>query len=190
MQSIYQEDQTFDKISYKEDPLPKGEYEGCAFLGCDFSAADLSRVVFSECEFAGCNLGMANITSTAFRNVKFKESKLLGLRFEQCNPFLLELDFDRCVLNLASFYRLKLKNTHFSHCSLHEVDFFGADLSNAVFDGCDLRGAIFDATTLERADFLNAYNYIIDPEKNRIKKAKFSQAGLAGLLARHNIVIQ
>ncbi|MCC6186899.1 MAG: pentapeptide repeat-containing protein, partial [Chitinophagaceae bacterium] len=42
---------------------------------------------------------------------------------------------------------------------------------------------------LEKTDFRSAYNYSIHPERNRIKKAKFAQAGLAGLLQHYDIVI-
>jgi uncharacterized protein YjbI with pentapeptide repeats len=36
-----------------------------------------------------------------------------------------------------------------------------------------LAQAVFDQATLEKADFRTAYIYSIDPEKNRIKEAKF-----------------
>jgi hypothetical protein len=32
-------------------------------------------------------------------------------------------------------------------------------------------------------------HYCIDPESNKIKKARFSMYGLAGLLSKYNIVI-
>ena len=38
---------------------------------------------------------------------------------------------------------------------------------------------------LEKADFLTSYNYSFDPELNKIKGAKFSQAGVTGLLAKY-----
>ncbi|WP_419802798.1 hypothetical protein [Mucilaginibacter sp.] len=39
------------------------------------------------------------------------------------------------------------------------------------------------------ADFSSAYNFSIDPENNRIKKAKFSVAGLPGLLEKFGLKI-
>jgi len=54
-------DSTFDKIDYTENPLPKGEYESCSFLNCDFSDSNLSEVIFMECEFENCNLSMAKL---------------------------------------------------------------------------------------------------------------------------------
>jgi hypothetical protein len=42
---------------------------------------------------------------------------------------------------------------------------------------------------MEKADFRSAFNYSINPEINRIKKAKFSLTGLQGLLGKYDIEI-
>ncbi|MBK8053378.1 MAG: pentapeptide repeat-containing protein [Saprospiraceae bacterium] len=67
---------------------------------------------------------------------------------------------------------------------LQETDFAEADLTNVIFDTCNLEQANFDRTTLEKADFRSSYNYTIDPEINRVKKAKFSVFGISGLLTK------
>jgi fluoroquinolone resistance protein len=59
-----------------------------------------------------------------------------------------------------------------------------------VFDNCDLSKASFDNTILEKADFRTAFNYSINPESNKIKKAKFSVSGIAGLLDKYDIHIE
>ena len=135
-------------------------------------------------------MSMAKLTKTAFRDCVFTGCKLLGLHFDHCNDFLFAASFDNCILNLSSFYKLKIKKTAFKNSTLHEVDFSATDLSAALFANCDLSGAIFDTTILEKADFRTAYNYSINPEINKIKKAKFSVAGIAGLLDKYDIVIE
>jgi len=70
------------------------------------------------------------------------------------------------------------------------ADFTETDLTMAVFTNCDLMGATFVQTNLKKADFRTAKNYALDPELNRIKGATFSQYGLAGLLAKYDIVIE
>lgn len=184
------QDQQFKGIDYTESPLPKGEYENCQFSNCNFSNSDLSEIVFVECEFHHCDLSMSKLSKTAFREVEFNQSKLLGLHFEDCNEFLFEVRFSACLLNLSSFFNRKLKNTRFTNCKLHEVDFVNADLSHTTFADCDLLGATFDQSNLEKADLSTAFNYIIDPESNRIKKAKFSSSGLIGLLQRYDIEVK
>ena len=91
---------------------------------------------------------------------------------------------------MASFYKLRLKGTSFKNCSLAEVDFSGADLTRSTFANCDLGRAIFARTVLEKADLVSSYNYSIDPETNRIKKARFSLPGIIGLLNKYDIEIE
>jgi fluoroquinolone resistance protein len=69
------------------------------------------------------------------------------------------------------------------------VDFSDCDLTSVIFDNCDLSGTVFKNTLLEKADFRSSFGYSIDPQINRIKKAKFSSSGLAGLLEKYDIDI-
>jgi Pentapeptide repeats (8 copies). len=114
---------------------------------------------------------------------------MMGLHFENCNESGLSVSFNNCNLNHSSFYHTKLKRTTFRNLKLHEVDFTECDLSSSVFDNCDLTRAIFEHTIIEKADFRTSFNYSFDPEKNRIKKARFSLAGIAGLLDKYDIEI-
>jgi uncharacterized protein YjbI with pentapeptide repeats len=73
---------------------------------------------------------------------------------------------------------------------MKEVDFEDADLCQSVFNNCDLLNASFVKTNLEKADLRTAYNYTLDPEANKIKKARFSSQGVVGLLAKYDIEIE
>jgi uncharacterized protein YjbI with pentapeptide repeats len=127
--------------------------------------------------------------STALRDVTFLNCKLLGVRFDECNEFLFSVHFENCMLKFSSFHKLKLKQTRFQTCNLQEVDLAEADLTGSVFETCDLQRTLFDHTNLEKVDFRSSFNYSIDPEKNRIKKAKFSHEGAWGLLDKYDIEI-
>jgi uncharacterized protein YjbI with pentapeptide repeats len=187
---IYIEGKKFEKTDFTENALAKGEYGSCVFINCNFSNADLSGINFSECEFTGCNLTLAKTSKTSFINAKFRDCKLTGLRFDTCNDFLFTADFENCMLNISSFYKLKIKKIKFKSCMLHEADFTEADLSGSLFENCDLARAIFQNTILEKADFRSAYNYSLDPGMNKVKKAKFSTAGLVGLLDKYDIDVE
>lgn len=190
MAKTYIDDKTFEKVDFSENPLIKGDYTNCTFLNSIFSNSDLSNFHFSECEFRNCNLSMVKILNASFRDILFKDCKLLGLHFENCNPFLFSVNFENCILNLSSFYKLPIKKTKFRNCKLQEVDYTECDLTESVFDNSDLSGAKFEHTNLEKVDFRTAYNYSIDPEINRIKKAKFSSLGIAGLLYKYDIEVE
>jgi uncharacterized protein YjbI with pentapeptide repeats len=115
---------------------------------------------------------------------------MLGLQFDHCNPFGLAFSFENCQLNHSTFFQLHLRKTVFKDCQLREIDFSEADLSNANFFDCDLSQAIFQNTNLEKADFRSSFNYVIDPENNRLKGARFSAAGISGLLEKYQIIIE
>ncbi|WP_118949697.1 pentapeptide repeat-containing protein [Taibaiella helva] len=182
-------EKTFDKAAglFNGD---KAEYEQCIFLNGSFNKADLSHNEFNDCVFERCDLSMANLSKAAFRNVVFRDCKLMGLHFEQCNPFNLAFQFERCILDHSSFFQVKLKDTIFRDCPLRAVDFTEADLSQAALEQCDLSGARFDQTNLEKADLRSAYNYTIDPSLNKLKKARFSIPGVLALLAPLGITIE
>lgn len=190
MDRTYIEDKDFEKIDFTATGLAGGEYDNCTFTACNLAGVDLSGSSFSDCTFRACNLGTAKLGKTAFRDTTFRECKLTGLHFADCSDFLFTPRFESCTLDLSSFYGMKLKKMVFRDCSLREVDFTGADLSGAVFHNCDLGRALFDHTVLEKADLRTAYNYSIDPEANRIRKARFSVAGITGLLDKYDIEVE
>ncbi len=190
MSKQYIEDTVFKADSFIDREQLAEEYESCTFINCIFSNADLSGIYFTDCVFESCDLSMAILKGTAFRDAKFKNCKLLGLHFDDCNTFLLSFNFEDCILNLSSFYNLKLKDIKFNKCKLEEVEFVESDLTNSVFINCDLVGAVFENTILEKADFRTSYNYSINPETNRIKKAKFSIQGIVGLLDKYDIEVE
>jgi len=189
MNSIFSLEKTFQKINFSLNPLPKGEYELCTFINCDFSNTDLSNMVFVSCEFVACNLSLVSINDTSFREVNFKDCKMLGLRFDTCHKFGLELNFNSCNLNHSSFYKVKLKKTSIKDCQLQETDFTECDLTASKIENCNFLNASFDHTVLEKADLRTSYNYLINPEQNNIKKAKFSLSGVGGLLTKYDIEI-
>ena len=186
----YFTDATYENIDYTGLPLALGEYEGCIFHNCNFSNSNLGKVSFIDCVFSHCNISNARLAEAIIRDVQFNHCKMMGLHFETCSDFLFSASFTQCTLNLSSFYKLKIKNTVFNDCILHEIDFTDTDLTGASFTNCDLKGATFDNTLLEKADLSTAYNYIIDPDRNKIKKARFSKEGLPGLLMKYNIVVR
>ncbi|MFL9837569.1 pentapeptide repeat-containing protein [Flavobacterium sp. ST-75] len=186
----YTEGTDFKGMDYTVSNIPKGEYDNCTFTGCNFSACDLSSVVFTDCEFTDCNFSNAKVRGTGFKEVFFKDCKMTGLNFSVADPFLIAMHFTDCQLNLTSFYQLKLKKACFTNCNLQEADLTETDFTEASFTNCDFKHAIFENTILEKADLRSAVNYSIDPQQNRIKKAKFSLPAVTGLLDRFNIVIE
>lgn len=184
------EDEVFEKQDFTVNRLPKGDYDYCTFINCNFSESFLSEIKFMECEFIDCNLSSANITHTSFQDVIFKRCKMLGLHFENCNTFGLSIKTDDCMLDHTSFYQVSLKTSRITNTKCIHVDFTQADLSGLVLSGCDFKEATFLNTILENTDFRKAKNYRIHPEYNKMKGAKFALEDVRGLLDTYQIVIE
>lgn len=183
-------DKTFQQVDYSEKELRNREFVRCHFVGCDFSKSDLRTNDFEDCTFETCNLSMANLEGVGLRNIIFKDSKIMGIDFSSLNKFMFSFSFEKCQLDYSIFYGAKLKKMKFTQCSLREVDFSEADLSGSVFTECDLLGTVFSRTNLEKVDFRTSRNVLLDPEFNKVKKAKFTVHQLEFLLLKYNLDIE
>ena len=132
---------------------------------------------------------MLKLNSTFLQSVTFKNCKILGVNFSECQDFLFSVSFQSCMLDYVSFAGKKMVKTSFAKCSLKQADFTQTNLSGSAFGDCDLMDAVFARTNLTEAKLDTAYNYTIDPEINILKKASFSINGVAGLLSKYGIKI-
>ncbi|TYB79635.1 pentapeptide repeat-containing protein [Bizionia myxarmorum] len=182
-------DKTFEKQNYTHQTLPKGEYDNCQFIDCDFSDSFLSYMAFSDCEFINCNLSAAKVKDATFKEVSFIDCKLMGVQLQECNPFLFSISAKLSNFSYVSFYKMKLNAMTFETCNLDHADFTQTHAFQVNFNDCSLAHAIFDNTNLEKADLQTATNFNIHPERNKIKQAKFSVEGALLLLENYQIII-
>ena len=77
--NVYSVGESYEKKDYTTLALPKGEYETCRFVHCNFEKADLSSIKFIECEFKNCNLSLVKPKYSRFMDVQFTECKLIGV---------------------------------------------------------------------------------------------------------------
>ncbi|HVW59878.1 MAG TPA: pentapeptide repeat-containing protein [Puia sp.] len=124
-----------------------------------FEKKDFTEDPLKKGEYENCIFRHCNFSRSDLAEMVFIDCKMLGLHFEDCNEFGLSFKIEGCIVDQTSFYRTKLKKT------------------------------IFKNSQFKEADLRTAYNYSIDPDKNRIKKARFSSAGLSGLLDKYNLQI-
>lgn len=188
--NVFINDRVFEKRDFKTNALKIAEYDGCKFVDCNFEEVHLSTFSFTDCIFEDCNLTNVQLNQASFNNVTFINSKLVGVHFYKSGGFTFLVNFIHCQLNLASFYNMNLSGTIFKDCNLQEVDFTDANLTGVNLHHCNLISAIFNDTNLEKADLRTAYNFTIDPELNRLKKAKFSLQNVNGLLEKYEVKIE
>ena len=182
-------DTTFEKEDYSGKLIRGKEFQSCTFKKCNFSNSQFLNNKFLDCTFQDCNLSMTKFAGSTLSNAVFAHCKVLGIIFSECEDFLFTVEFKHCIVDYSSFFGKKMPRTKFVQSSLKEVNFTQTNLSGAIFDGSDLSSAIFNDTDLTAANLITAFNYSIDPEFNRIKRASFSADGLAGLLAKYDIKI-
>lgn len=189
MQLPFFEQRSEKGINFQQTPLPLGEYEDCQFIQCNLEGLDLSGYRFTNCLFKDCNLSLVQVHQTAFRSACFDACKILGVHFEDANPFGLEFQFLNCQLDNSSFVGISLKDSRFEHCQLQQVDFTESDLRKIHFIHCDFEGAQLENCQLQETDFRSSYHYTLDPSQNKLKKTRFSQDGLKGLLTQFDLLI-
>ncbi|MDP4277678.1 MAG: pentapeptide repeat-containing protein [Bacteroidota bacterium] len=165
------------------------DYEACEFVNCSFSEIRFGKIGFENCRFVQCNFSLCRMDTTTWSDVQFIDCKMTGIDFSRCNPYTLSITFQHSQLQYAIFTALNLQGTTFTECNLQEADFSETNLKGAKFVECDLARTVFSSTNLEKADLSTSFNYIIDPVANRLRQAKFSREGLAGLVASFGIVL-
>lgn len=189
MKDEYFRDKEFKGVDFGDEDLKLGSYEHCQFINCNFTASTLVGFQFSNCSFTNCDLSNIKILDAIFDTVYFKACKLIGLRFETCNDFVFSADFNGCLLSYSTFSGMDLRGRDFTSSRLIETEFTDTNLTAAIFKEADLSGAVFERSNLEKADFRSATNFNIDPEKNRMKGAKFSHRDLPSLLSKYKLDI-
>lgn len=179
---------------FESSEMPINSWIGQTFEQCTFRKLSLSDEVFFNsnfinCRFEGCDLSRVELKNTQLQDVLFTHCKLMYVDFGVCNAFSFHADFQHCQLDNAVFLNRRLKKAQFIECSLKEAHILKCDLAGAKFKECNLELTRFEDNNLMQADFSTSYNLELNPDTNKIKKAKFSLHNLPGLLTKHDLVI-
>lgn len=187
--SLSHENQEINSQNFSKKSLEGRGYNACSFTSCDFSETILRNVKFSSCSFTRCNFALTKLEGCRLQEVRFIDCKIVGGEFFKCDKTFFSPTFIKCLLQYCNFSDLVMKNTSFKGSRLLEDHFTNTNLTSADFSEVDLSGTIFHNCDLTKADFSTAARYNIDPQTNKIKKAKFSLPEAVGLLRGFDIVI-
>ncbi|HSD13956.1 MAG TPA: pentapeptide repeat-containing protein [Flavobacterium sp.] len=183
-------DKEYRNNIFAEYEIKFKEFENCTFNHCDFTLCNFLGTVFIDCTFYHCNFREAKVGHIGMRNAVFNDCDFTSVNFAMTDQILHEFHFNNSLLDYSQFYALKLKRISFTNCSMVSVDFMKTDLTEALFDNCNLRLAVFTDANCEKTDFYSSFDFNIDPEKTKLKKAIFSSEGIKGLLTKYNLVIK
>ena len=182
------EGETFSRQDYKESAFYGLEFVDCRFENCRFNGTLFEKCRFEDCVFSDCDLSLIKPKYSSFIDVDFKDSKLVGVNWYQA-ALPISANFYSSSLDFSSFVGLNLTNIKMTECLAREVDFMDANLTGGHFSATDFSDSRFVNVTLTRADFRQALNYAIDPNKNFLKKTRFSLPEAMSLLAGLDILI-
>jgi fluoroquinolone resistance protein len=179
----------FEKL-YLEDGYVSGiEFFKCSFVSCLFTRTSFERCIFEKCTFKSCNLGIVKLKGSSFVDVQFTDSKMIGIDWTLVQKPI-RVNFLKCLLNDSSFYKLDLRSTLIEECTAHGTDFESVNLSKSVCRKTDFLMSKFDGANLTFADFSEAFNYSINPNNTKIKKARFSLPSAVTLLDPWDVIIE
>lgn len=186
--SHYVADQTFERLSAEE--VPAGTYEGCTFHHCDFSEQNLSDRQFVDCVFEECQWVNTRMIETAFTDTLCRNCTFIGIAFDRCKTMLFSLDMENCQVKLSGFPSMNLSGRQFTGTVFTEVDFLQTDLSGADFSDCQFPRTHFDDCNLEKANFSHTEQLQLNPDKNKMKGARFTPDALPALLTKYQLKIE
>ncbi|GAB3509090.1 pentapeptide repeat-containing protein [Spirosoma knui] len=180
----------FEPSGELPDNWTNHEFEQCLLRKLDLSRATLAKSNFIGCSFEECNLTNVSLREAKLYDVNFIACTLTHVDFGHCNPFGFHTNFRDCQLDYTVFINRRLKKARFVNCSLKEAYFLKCELNGSVFDTCDLELTRFESNDLSQVDFSSSFNLKLDPDLNKVKKAKFSLYNLPGLLSKYELVIK
>lgn len=179
----------FVNIELKESIIKDKEFYLCNFEKSNFYKTNFINCRFEECKFINCDLSLIKINQSEFINISFEECKMLGINWTEAKN-ITRLNFLKSKLNHSSFYGMKLKDLIIEDCISQEVDFVNAVIQKAILCNTDLTDSKFNNTDLSGVDLSNAKNYNINPNYNKIMKAKFTIPDVLNLLQGFDIIIK
>ena len=183
----------FSGLDAKKSTLQRSRFEGCRFVNCDFSSTRITECEFNDCEFRNSNLSSVDCDQTKFIGATFRDCKVVGVNWTTLDWSSYRLGapvlFESCDISFSVFSSLLLRGLCLRDCKAHDVYFSGSDLERSVFCRTDLQDSRFSGCRLERCDFREATNYVIDPLDNSIKEARFCSPEILSLLSSFNIEI-
>lgn len=184
------EQQRFRNLKTSDWILKTKIFNQCSFESCNFIENDLTDTYFMDCKFMRCQFSLVRLDGCKLQDVVFRDSKIVGLDFSNCNTFLLRMNFHSCKIDTCNFSGLKLQNSSFESCMIINSDFFDADLTGSNFRKAQFTKTIFQNTNLSKTIFLESRGYVINPLENKIKGAYFSLPEATTLLNHLGIIIE
>jgi fluoroquinolone resistance protein len=177
------DDEQFVRVHFSQSTPVPDRCEGCTFVECDFTRADLSGCRFVDCRFEGCDLSSCRLAGAGFQEVEWVRCKAMGVAWDSCNAFLFGIRVHDSNLDYGSFRGVDLSRSGFFGGSVRETDFTGANAQGCVFREVAMDGARFEGTELKGAEFAHVTGWAVDPTINGVRGMRVTSDALIGWCA-------
>lgn len=186
---------TYDKEIFEDmvalpTEISETEFTNCMFINCDLSDSRFNNCIFDKCNFERCNLSNCKFPASRINDCNFIKSKIIGISWNQLNgKFGLCNSFDECDLSFNVFNNSDISGTKYIRCKIRETDFRNTVAVKTVFTKCDFFNTVFVDSDLRESSFVGSIDYVIDIQRNKCAKAKFSYPEANVLLSPFKIMI-
>jgi uncharacterized protein YjbI with pentapeptide repeats len=140
----------YQQLDVAESIMSRLHFEGVVFTQLIATGTQCDYLRVEDVRFAGCNLANAVWPNLSGVRTEFIGCRMTG--FATLEATLLDTLFRECKVDLAQFYKGKMRGVRFEDCALTGADFRAADVSEAVFVRCDLSQTDFTGARLVGAD--------------------------------------
>lgn len=183
------EGHTFDGLDLRAAGLERAEFVDCQFVDCTLSGGRLERCSFEDTTFRRCDLSLVALGESSFHRGTFVECKLSGVDWGRAHDLTFDVSFEDCVLDLATFAGMRLRDLRCSGGRARDAVFADCDLRQARFEHVDLGGAQFTGNDLQGADLSTCHNLAISPTSNRLKGTSLPVGAALGILQRMGVLV-
>jgi uncharacterized protein YjbI with pentapeptide repeats len=181
--------ETIEDLDCGGADLSEKVFRRCRFERVRLVEAVCTAARFEDCTFARSDLTLLKVERAGFHDVRFVQTKLMGVDFSGVKRLAFAPTFEGCVLTYATFAGLKMRGVRFDDCKADEASFAGVDLTGAVFASTDLTNAKFIDTVLVDADLSTSWGYRISPQQNKLQRTRFSDDAALALVEALGVIV-
>jgi uncharacterized protein YjbI with pentapeptide repeats len=138
-----------DTAAWDTTELIEAKVESSSIVGVSLGGAEVDAAwsSFERCDFSGADV-------VRLRECTIVDSRCTGLDLSEAE--LLDVVFERCLVNIANLRMAKLGRVSFVDCTLRDVDCYEAELTDVSFPGSTLEQVSLDRTRMSRVDLRDA----------------------------------
>ncbi len=152
-------------------------FEGCEFVGGQFSGTPMTRLVFVDCDFTDCRFDSAALEECRFSHCRFYDRDNetgCSFRFVSAPGSC----FEQSDLSMCSFERAALHRVQIRDCQAQGASFVQCDVSHLIGGSVRLHEFSMTDSNLAYADFTGAYLAEAELSGNRFSHVIMDRACL------------